>query len=396
MQEDKTKAEKRWQRAACGLWIVLAVLVGGMVAAYPDRWDTSAIYRDAVANWWVYQAVYTGPTGFNYLPAFLPIFGVFAWLPLAVGDILWRWVAFAGIAIGLWLCCNLLAPEKRWKAFTIITLLVLPISLSTLRNGQSSAQLAACLVLAAWCLHTQRGWLATLWLCLAIICKPLGIVAIGLAVMLYPRLWWRMTIGVLVILVAPYLFAPHGYVNELYQAFALNLSQCLDTSGRTFADLNGLLRILGFELTGIPSLIVRVVAGLSLAAGCWYLQRLGADVRRSYLWLGFTGIYIMFFTPMNEANSYVMLAPAYGLWAWWHVENGARRTAQVIAFMAVSSAVLSELLRMVLGKGIVNQFDKFWLPFMALIFLGILLKRAFEGVCENSPETQGSLEKNPD
>jgi hypothetical protein len=93
---------------------------------------------------------------------------------------------------------------------------------------------------------------------------------------------------------------------------------------------------------------------------------------------------------MNESNSYVMLAPAYGLWAWWHVEKGARRMAQIIAFISITSAVLSEIIRLFLGKIPGNQFDKFWMPFMALIFLGILISRTFEGLYDKDLSISGS------
>jgi hypothetical protein len=109
--------------------------------------------------------------------------------------------------------------------------------------------------------------------------------------------------------------------------------------------------------------------------GCWFVGGLGADIRRAFLWLGFTGIYIMLFTPMNETNSYVMLAPALGLWAWWHVAHGATRTAQVIAAMPLTMALLPNLIRPVFGKINGNEFAKFWDPLLTLIFLGILLWR---------------------
>lgn len=358
------------------LWLVPAVVLAVMVTIYPHRWAVCENYHDAVASWWTLQKAYTGPLDFNYLPIFLPLFGFFDLFPFWVSEVLWRWVAFAGLGFGLWRFCGLMAPTNRWRAFLLVTVITLPICLSAIRSGQSSAQLAACIVLAAWCLHAQRNWWATLWLCLALVCKPLGIVAIGLAVMAFPRLWWRISIGVLVVLVAPYLFGPPGYVTEQYMAFAVNLTQCFDTSGRTFADINGILMVFGLKLTGTPSLIVRVTAGLFMAVGCLSLGRLfGTDLRRTFLWLGFTGIYIVLFTPMNEGNSFVMLAPAYGLWALWHAEHGEKRIAQFIAFMSLTSAVMSEVLRSVFRHSEVNQFDKFWLPLMALIFLGILVRQ---------------------
>jgi hypothetical protein len=369
------RTERRWAWIGWALWLIPGLVIAVLVAVQPHHRTVTPIYHEAVANWWARQPVYTGPSGFNYLPLFLPLFGLFGWLPFVVCDVLWRWAALAGLGIGLWRCSGLMVDRNRFRAFTIVTVLSLPICLSALRNGQSSAQLAASLVLATWCLHTQRwGW-ATLWLCLSLVCKPLGIVAVGLALMTFPRLWWRLAIGLAVVAAAPYLFGPPAYVNGQYAAFAKNISQCFDTSRRSFADLNGILMVLNLKLTGLPSLIVRAAAGAALAVACWFAGTFGADLRRAFLWLGFTGAYIMLFTPMNESNSYVMLAPALGLWAWWHVEHGATRTAQALAVMALTMALLPNLIRPVFGRVPGNQFAKFWDPFMALIFLGILLWR---------------------
>jgi len=332
-------------------------------------------YHEAVANWWLRERVYTGPAGFNYLPIFLPFFGLFARLPLVACEILWRCSAMFGLSFGLWRCCGLFTSPNQQRAFAVVTALSLPICVSALRNGQSSAHLAACLVWAAWCLQQKSwGW-SSVWLCLALVCKPLGIAAIGLAAMAFPRLWWRLALGVVIVLAGPYLVAPPAYVNALYEAFANNLAQCFDTNGRTFADLNGVLMVFNLRLSGIPSLIVRVVAGAGMAAGCWFTRRLGSDIQRPLFWLGFTGIYIMLFTPMNEVNSYVMLAPALGLWAWWHFEHRVTQTFRAIVTMCLSMIFLSDLLGLVLGKDSGSEFAKFWNALMALGFLGLLLWR---------------------
>jgi hypothetical protein len=367
------KNERHWYWIALLLWLIPAVTITLLIAVHPLYRSMTPSYHESVENWWAHKAVYTSPAGFNYLPSFLPFFGLVAWLPLAVSEIIWRWLAFAGLGYGLWRCTCQLTATNRYRAFAVVTVLSLPISLSALRNGQSSAQLAACLVLAAWCLHQQRWWRTTLWLCLALVCKPLGIPAIGLAVMAFPKLWWRASIGVAAVLVGPFFLAPPMYVNDLYIAFAGNLVNCFDTGERTFADLNGVLMVLDIKLTGMSSLIVRLSAGALMAVAALFTQGLGKDIRRVLFWLGFTGIYIMLFTPMNEANSYVMLAPALGLWGWWHYEHKATRTFHAIMFMSLTMFLLPDVIGLISGKYNANQFAKFWNPLMTLVFLGILL-----------------------
>ena len=218
--------------------------------------------------------------------------------------------------------------------------------------------------------------MATAWLSLALVCKPLALPAIGLAAVAFPGLWWRALLGTLAVLMAPYLLAPAGYVNELYAAFASNLVDCFEPPGRTFADLNGILRVWNVKLSGTPSLLVRVAAGLAMAITIWFSARRATDFRRVLLWLGFSGSYIMLFTPMNEANSYVMLAPALGLWAGWYVVHGKTRMVQTVALISLTIMLLADLIGLFLGKPIRNEFDKFWSPLMTLVFLGILAVEA--------------------
>jgi hypothetical protein len=68
----------------------------------PFTRSVTPIYHDAVANWWALQPVYIGREGFNYLPAFLPGFGIFASLPPVICEILWRWLALTGLGLGCW------------------------------------------------------------------------------------------------------------------------------------------------------------------------------------------------------------------------------------------------------------------------------------------------------
>ena len=93
--------------------------------------------------------------------------------------------------------------------------------------------------------------------------------------------------------------------------------------------------VLDLKLTGMTSLTVRIAAGGAMAIGCLLARNYGSDMWRTMLWLGLSAGYIMLFTPMNEANSYVILAPSLGLWAWWHFENGSPWTAKFIGLMCV-------------------------------------------------------------
>ncbi len=376
------KSRQFWNWATWLLWLLPVAVIAFSIVAHPLNRSTTQIYREAVESWSALRSVYTGSQGLNYLPVFIPFFSIFSWFSLPLGELLWRAVTVIGLYLGLRRWTGLVDRSNRDRAFFFVTVLALPLCVSSFRNGQSSGQLAASLVFAAWYLHGQRlGW-AALWLCIALVCKPLAIPAIGLAVMAYPGLWWRVLPGALAVLLAPYLFAPASYVNDLYVSFAVNIVDCFNPSGRTFADLNGVLMAVNVKLSGVPSLVVRVAAGLAMAIGCWQLRESRDDIRKALLWLGLTGSYIMLFTPMNEANSYVMLAPSLALWALWFSENDEKGTARVVAAMSLTMFVLPDLVGIAFEKQVGSEFAKFLYPLLTLVFVAILLRQMMRIISE--------------
>ena len=370
-----------WFKCAVVLWLVVFTYIAVGLGGDPYHRSMTPSYHEAVGHWWAGQPVYTGPAGFNYLPVFLLLFSAFDGLPLVVGEIAWRFVAFAGLALGLWRCISLFVSDAREQtsSFALATALLLPMAFSTLRNGQSSAHLAACLLWALCCIGQQKWTGATIWLCLSLVCKPLGLPAIGLAAMAFPLLRGRAVVGLVVVLLLPYLFNPATYVNQIYLEFWQNIVDCSDAGvsirDRTFADINGVLRIVGLQLTGKSALALSALAGVGLAALSLLLAKCADKKLGGLFWLSFTGGYIMLFTPMNELNSYVMLAPALSMWA---VYFQARRDAwnfRGVLFMAITIIALPDLVAVVLGKETGFEFGKSWCPLLTLIFLGVLTQR---------------------
>ena len=78
------------------------------------RTVTLGSYHKATEYWWARQNLYVGPGGMNYLPHFVVLFSPFHFLPLRVGEILWRFCAAATLAAGLWrLVRELFGAESR-------------------------------------------------------------------------------------------------------------------------------------------------------------------------------------------------------------------------------------------------------------------------------------------
>lgn len=75
--------------------------------------------------------------GFQYFPQAAIIYSAFAWLPPPVGEAAWRWCTLALFVSALWRLARAVREgEAPGGAFLLITLLVLPATLPSARNGQ--------------------------------------------------------------------------------------------------------------------------------------------------------------------------------------------------------------------------------------------------------------------
>jgi alpha-1,2-mannosyltransferase len=373
----------RWRAAAWAVWLLPLLVITILVVARPEKRTVTPVYHNAAQRWLQREALYDGPWGRNYyyFPQFAVLFVPFHLPPRVVGDILWRGTAAAGLAIGVWLFCGAISAADRQRAFVLVTLVALPLSLAALQNGQANAHFGATLLLAAGCLKVRRWWAAALFLCAATAIKPLGIAALGLAWATYPQLRWRLAVALSILAAFPFLFGPPRYVWSQYVASLDNLRQGLEMTEHRFADLNGLLRTFGIALTGKASLAMRASAGILMTGFCWTVARREAEPMRSLVWLSITAGYLMLFNPMTEANSYVILAPVLALMALRFLSVGKKRLSWLVAGMALTMGLLPNLLRPLLG----NYFALFWHPTMTLIFLSVITWQLL-GIGDSRPD----------
>ncbi len=358
-----------WRALAAVLWLAPAIAISIVVARNPDGRTVTPLYHDAVEAWKNHEPLYRGVAGMNYLPQFVLVFSPYHTVGRIAGDILWRLSAMAGIGAGLWLFCGVIEKVDRIRAFAMVSLMVMPVGLPAFANGQANAHLAAVLLLAAWCLRSQKfGWAAALlWLSAAI--KPLGFAAMGLALAAYPQIWWRLAIGLPVFCGLPFAVAPADYAKDQFAAALSNLRECSAVTENRFADFNGLLRMLGMALPPQAALVVRALAGAVFMVGMWFWVRREFEPRRALLWLSAATVFLMLFNPMTEANSYVILAPALGLLAWQEFQHGDRRVGWLCAFAGLTMGLLPEPLQHVFR----DRFSLVWHPALTVVVTGALV-----------------------
>ncbi|MGC9196267.1 MAG: glycosyltransferase 87 family protein [Syntrophobacteraceae bacterium] len=365
-------------------WFAPMLVISVLVALNPQHRTLIPLYRSAAGAWWAGKNLYAGPGGMNYLPQFAVLFSPFYFLPVPFGDILWRWCQAVLLSAGLWSLCKELADSAMgqtgpldapcsslasYRIFFYASLLTMPLCLGALRNGQANGLLAGLGLCSTALLARRRWWWAAALIVLSIGIKPLGIVMLLLAAAFYAPLRLRILTAIGALAVFPFLFAHAGYVSAQFYAFFANIGRCAAVHQNRFADIGGIARAFGIELPRAISVTARLVAGggflwLWLAGG----KRLREPFRAMWL-LTLVSSYLMLFNPMNEANSYAILAPAFGLWAPAAFSVTLRRWfGWLTVAICLSMSLLPALLHPVFG----NYFALFWCPLMTALFIGIL------------------------
>ncbi|MGC8492175.1 MAG: glycosyltransferase family 87 protein [Syntrophobacteraceae bacterium] len=373
-------------------WLAPMLVIALLVALHPERRSVTPVYHAASAAWWTGKDLYRG-LGYHYLPQFALLFLPFHWLPVPVGDIVWRFGEAALLAVGVWsLCRQMCLPERSGETsseedscfslpasrfFLYASLLTMPLCLGALRNGQANAIFAGLWLCAALCLARRNWWAAAVLMALATAIKPLGIVMLLLAAVFYAPVRLRLLAALAVLALFPFLFAPAGYVMGQFHGFFADMKTCAALQQDRFADIGGVFRTFGVELPERLSFMVRFAAGgVFLALWLTGARRLREPFRALWL-LALSAAYLMLFNPMNEANSYAILAPALGLWALAALNTPpAGRFGWLTVAISLSMSLLPNILHPLFG----NYFALFWHPVMTAIFIGILAWLVLRGV----------------
>jgi len=353
------------------VWTIPLLLISVSVAVHPQHRTITGVYHEASEAWWQNQNLYRtgpGPAGFYYLPQFAILFAPFHAIPTPVGDILWRWLSLGVLVHGWWKLTRLVSTNNPDRLFFWSSVLGIASCLASIRNGQANVILAGLFVQAVACLIQARWWLASLCLIVAIALKPLGLVMLVLALFGYPPIRSKVLIAAVAFVLLPFCCAAPGYVlSQLYNGYVSLWNASLITP-REFADISGLLKAAGVELSQTVSQWARVTAG-ALTLVCWWLGiRRTDEPFRGLLLLALSTACLMLFNPMTEANSYVLLAPAVAIVAVHCMETDLLWLGRIFAGIIVSIGVLPELVR--------RQYSHvalWWNPLMTILFIVLLL-----------------------
>jgi hypothetical protein len=305
---------RQWHYWAVLAWWISLMVVGGRVLLFPEARTVYATYAEAGHAWRAGANLYDG--GYRYSPAMTPLFAGLSYLPDGVAGALWRWLGAAVLLVGLlwWVRRGFPRPMDPARQ-GLLFLLVAPLALPSLNNGQANILLTGLLVIAVTA-AAERRWNLTA-LCLALSCLlkiyPLAIALLLLA--LYPRqLGWRLALALALGLALPFLFQEPRYVMREYHDFvgklwdddrsAWNLKDC-------YRDLWLLCRVWGIPVSRALYHGLQLAAAGGLAILVLIAGRAGWNSRRLLNTLLALGCcWMMLLGPCTESCTYSVLAPS--------------------------------------------------------------------------------------
>jgi len=323
------------------VWAGILLICCGRVLLPPHTWLTAhtqsvyPIFAGAARQWIagadLYEQLAPDLDRFRYSPGVAALLVPFSLLPDGLaradgpGGALWR-LFNAGVYLGAlgWWIRALLPPSLTRMQRAVLFLLVVPLSVGSLNNGQSNALVLGLLLAAMAAAKTDRWNLAAG--CVAVACFfKVYPIAVGLLLaLLYPRRFaGRLAVALAVGLALPFALQHTDYVAGQYLSwfdhFQTYDRQRLITQ-LWYRDIRLLLRPWLGPLDMGTYAVMQLTAAACVAASCLAARRAAwTGDRLLILLFGLGCCWMTVFGPATESCTYILLAPAlaWGLLNAW-------------------------------------------------------------------------------
>jgi Glycosyltransferase family 87 len=317
------------------VWAVALAAVVVRAIAAPHQNTVFTVFREAGQEWLNGANLYSQVGKYLYSPLAAAFFSLFAWMPESAGGALWRMV-IVGVYLStfvLWLRHfgkNLVAAEF----FPLGVLLLLPLSLGNVNNGQASLLVIGLLLGACLAIEARRWTLGAFLIATATFFKIYPLVIGLLFVVIYPwRLGPRLFLSLLVLwLLSLALQRPQYVLQQYHDWFGCLGADQRRVSGDlgSWRDFWLLLRIVRLPIAVPVYAVLQALAGGAIAAFCWWARQVARWEERSLIWTAFTlgCLWITLFGPSTELSTYVFLAPSLafaGAATWQSSQRGDKR-----------------------------------------------------------------------
>jgi len=320
-------------RAVFAIWafalvaIFIRVGIAHQHSVYPNYELAANFWRHGIP---LYQENKQTPNGFVYSPLVAAFFVPLALLPDLAGEVLWRLlsVAVCMAAIRRWLeTAGRRFLEPRQEA--LFYLLLLPLFLGNINNGQANILLIGLLVWAVVGAYsgTQKAladakgaasgawWLSALCVALATYLKVYPLVAGLLLLLVYPgKFGLRFFVSLAGLFLLSLVLQHPAYVQDQYQMWIstrLNEDRHLFSQESLPHDLFLLLNYLHLRVNESGYVVVRLVSGALVAAMCLRgrLRKWPEGYQLNQL-LALSCTWLLLCGPASESSTYVLMAPS--------------------------------------------------------------------------------------
>jgi hypothetical protein len=341
-----------WVKFVVLVWLVILAAILVRLVVLPSRPGVYPIFVKAARNWLASRNLYIDVgEPYRYSPFVTMTFVPFSILPEFVGGVLWR-LLNAGVFMGglAWWCRTVLPVRLTTRQLAWFFLLVFPLSVGSLNNGQSNGLILGLLLMSGPAVATERWNLATVCLTIACLFKLYPIAVALLLTAGYPRrLAVRLAIALAVGLGLPFLLRDPAYALEQYRSWFQHLSSDDRYNGPVeiaYRDIRLLFQLWLVPLSARAFLFMQLLAASGIAALCLVGRPRVAKPRRFLTRALVLGCcWMTVFGPATEPSTYMLLGPALA-WAvletWVSSHGVIRRGAVLVIYGAfiISQVVL--------------------------------------------------------
>lgn len=330
MPHEEPRSTGKWVQWAILIWAIIVVAVCVRAAVQPYKRTLFTTWEQAGADWEQGRDLYrdswrSDQDQFRYSPLTAVLLVPFHHLPIRLGGMVWRIVNAAVLlgGFGLWLRAAPLSRTPRQQA--ILFLLLAPLSLSSLNNGQPNPLIIGLLLTALAAVDRQHWSLAAALIALATAIKVYPLAVGLLLAAVYPRRFSaRLLLALGLAAVLPFVCQHWHYVSAQYALWFQRLGKDQRwywPPHMAYRDLWLLFRLFHVPLTPQGYVGVQLITAAVCAALCLALRLRGwpnRDVLAAILVLG--SCWMTLCGPATESSTYVLLAPALA-WIVYRAEN---------------------------------------------------------------------------
>jgi hypothetical protein len=331
-------------------WVVVLSIISLRTMLSPRANSCYPIFSNAARNWIAGEDLYSigGPVNpdldaFRYSPIVACALTPFTQLNDRFGGVIWRLINAGVLLLGIaWWCKSALPLVLTRGQKSLLCLLVLPVAIGSLNNGQANALVIGLLLMALAAVAESRWNIAGVCLALACLLKIYPIALGLLLLVLYPRqLTGRFLAALGLGLALPFALHDFTYVSGQYVSWFT----CLRMDDRHAFPVESAYRDLAlFSRVWLKPISPEAFRFLEIESGAWMalmchtaFQAGWSQKRLLALVLVLGSIWMTVFGPATESCTYILIGPAL---AWCILESRIQERPAWLRFLPVCSFLM--------------------------------------------------------